>query len=145
MYHMINLWHTRLAMPKYDAAWHRADMRDELAEYHAASGLICRWSEASDVVYTYTRGRWSGHKSIEFPLSRGAYYVGLVYMVPKYTLRWLFFRKVARSMGAPDMVTEVRNPRKVHKLKDIAERNGLEAQEFTRRAQALMKWWPLLP
>jgi hypothetical protein len=48
-------------------------------------------------------------------------------------------------MGVPHRVTEVRNPKKLHKLMDIAQRNNLEHVEFTKRAQDLMRWWPLLP
>jgi spore germination protein GerM len=50
-----------LNMPKYDEVWHQADLADELAEYEKATGLIARWSELSDIVYTCTQGRWSGH------------------------------------------------------------------------------------
>lgn len=142
---IIHYWHTWLAMPRYDEAWHRQDMADELAEYRTAVGMVHRWSEVSDVVYTYTRGKWSGHRALVFPLSQSAYIIGLVYMFPKYTLRWLFFRHIARAMGATHTVTEVRNPKKLHKLVDIAQHNDLEPHEFTRRAQALMKWWLLLP
>ncbi len=141
---LTNLWHTWLSMPKYDAAWHERDVAEELAEYCAASGVLARWSEVSDVVYTYTRARWSGHTAVMFPLAWHLYTAGLVYMFPKYTLRWLFFRRVARRMGS-NPITEVRNPRKLHKLRDIAERNSLDPDQFVAHATKLLARWPLLP
>jgi hypothetical protein len=96
MHPMVNLWHNWLSMPKHDEVWHLHDMQDELEEYHTARGIVHKWSEVSDVVYTYTRGKWSGHHSLVFLFSRRAYVVGLVYMFPKYTLQWLFFRKSPR-------------------------------------------------
>lgn len=74
-------------MPKYDFTWHSQDVAEEFGEYKEATGLLHRWSELSDVVYTYTRAQWSGYKEIEFPLSRTGFYIGLLYMFPKYTLR----------------------------------------------------------
>ncbi len=85
--HLINLWHSMLNMPKYDEAWHKHDMEDELGEYYEAQGLIGTWSEISDVVYTYTRAKWSGHENIIFPFSKIYFYIGVIYMIPKYTLR----------------------------------------------------------
>lgn len=132
-------------MPKYSREWHEQDMQDELDEYSNADAIFSKWSEVSDVVYTYTRARWSGHQEIVFPLSRIAYLFGLLYMFPKYTLRWMFFRAVARRMGSPRNITEVRNPRKLHKLHEIAERNELDPNTFSVTAERLIRWWPLLP
>ena len=87
----INLWHTILDMPKYDEEWHRQDIEDELKELRGAKGFLDTWSEKSDLVYTYTRAKWSGHHNIIFPKGKLDFLIGLVYMFPKYTLRWLFF------------------------------------------------------
>jgi hypothetical protein len=65
-------------------------------------------------------------------------------MIPKYTLRWLFFRNIGKRLGAPD-ITEVRNPKKVEKLGDIARRYRLDEQEFRRVSEKKLKYWPLLP
>jgi hypothetical protein len=136
---LLNMWHTKLAMPMYDKAWHQQDLEDELAEYNAASGIIDRWSELSDVVYTYTRAHWSGHTSIEFPLARWQLYLGVMYMIPKYTLRWRFFRKLGYQFDKNLRINEVRNPEKVHKLKVIAEKYKLPVEQFQAKAEALLK------
>lgn len=77
---LLNRWHRMLNMPKYDENWHRQDLADELAEYEEAIGFIDIWSELSDVAYTYSRAKWSGHKNINFPLSRTKLYIGILYV-----------------------------------------------------------------
>ena len=114
-------------------------MADELAEYKEANGFIDTWSELSDVAYTYTRARWSGHKTVPFPLARIKLYVGILYMIPKYTLRWRFFRKLGHQFDKSLHISEVRNPKKVIKLKVIAEKYSLDPDEFTSRATRLIK------
>lgn len=136
---LINKWHDVLSMPKYDEAWHRQDMTDELTEYEEAHGLIDTWSELSDVVYTYTRSKWSGHNSIEFPLSKARLLVGLIYMFPKYTLRFRFFRDLGHQFDKNLNISEVRNPKKIEKLKVIAEKYNLDPEQFTEIALTLMK------
>lgn len=136
----LHKWHDLLAMPKYDEAWHRADLADELAEYHEAHGLIDTWSELSDLAYTYSRAQWSGHSNIDFPFSRLQLLVGIVYMLPKYTLRWRFFRALGHQFDSTLHISEVRNPKKVAKLAVIAEKYDLDPDEFTARARQLMRY-----
>lgn len=128
-----------LDMPKYDETWHKQDMADELAEYQQAKGLIDTWSELSDVAYTYTRAKWSGHTTIDFPLSRIKLAIGILYMFPKYTLRWKFFRSLGHEFDKNLNISEVRNPKKIAKLKDIAEKYNLDPELFTQKAQSLLK------
>jgi len=142
---LLHYWHEKLAMPKYDESWHRQDMADEFAEYQESVGIIHTWSELSDVAYTYTRARWSGHTTIPFPLARVWLYVGIIYMLPKYTLRWKFFRKVGYTFDANLQINEVRNPKKIKKLKTIAEKYQLDPDEFTNRATRLMRGRIFLP
>ncbi len=137
-------WHSYLNIPKHDIDWHLRDIQDEIEELKEAKSLIYRWSEVSDVVYTYTRAKWSGHEEIEFPLSKINYYVGLVYMFPKYTLRWKFFRKIGKSFDKNLNITEVRNPKKIHKLEDIADKYNLDKDIFKKRSEKLLKRWVLL-
>lgn len=136
---VINRWHTMLNMPKYDETWHKQDIQDELEEYHEAHGLIEVWSELSDVVYTYTRAEWSGHNAIVFPFTRTEFYFGLLYMFPKYTLRWRFFRTLGHCFDRNLHISEVRNPKKIEKLKNIAEKYNLDSDRFTKEAQKLMR------
>jgi hypothetical protein len=136
---LIHNWHDKLDMPKYDEEWHKQDMADELAEYEEARGLIDTWSELSDVVYTYTRAKWSGHTTVDFPLSKIQLFVGILYMFPKYTLRWRFFRELGHAFDKNLNITEVRNPKKIEKLKTIAEKYKLDPEEFTRKAKQMME------
>ncbi|MFH1632301.1 MAG: hypothetical protein ABIA47_04805 [bacterium] len=139
-----HLWHTILGMPKQDEAWHRQDVADEMDELKEARGFFARWSELSDVAYTVTRAWWSGHESIKWPWSRRRRWWGSLYMFPKYTLRWLFFWILGKRFDRRLGMTEVRNPAKVHKLHEIAERNGIDPVNFERAAKRLLRFWPLL-
>ena len=140
-----NLWHSWLDMPKYDQKWHRDDIKDELREYEGSRGFFNRWSEVSDVVYTYTRARWTGHKKINWPLKWWQLFWGLLYMYPKYTLRWWFFHRVGKRFHKHVHVTEVRNPKKETKLREIARRNKLDEEEFVKECRRLEKYWIFLP
>ena len=126
-------------MPKYDLEWHKQDLDDEYQEYKEATGLINLWSELSDVVYTYTRATWSGHTEITFPFSRPWLYVGAIYMIPKYTLRWRFFRKLGKLVNSKTLISEVRNPKKEHKMKTVAEKYNIEPALFQEEARRLSR------
>jgi hypothetical protein len=114
-------------------------MADELAEYQEAESLIDTWSELSDLVYTYTRAKWSGHTTIDFPISKMLLPIGILYMIPKYTLRWRFFRKLGHQFDRNFHVSEVRNPNKISKLVVIAEKYHLDPIVFQERAVTLLK------
>lgn len=141
---LIQRWHSHLDMPKYDLEWHKQDVCDELEELKEAKGLICKWSELSDVVYCSTRAEWSGHKNIEYPFGKLSLLVGSLYMFPKYMLRWKFFRVLGKRFDKDLKITEVRNPQKVEKLKNIAEKYSLNPEDFKCEAQKLMKRWVFL-
>jgi len=130
-----------LDMKKYDLAWHKNDIQDELKELSEESNWLKRWSEYSDIAYTYTRARWTGYE-LKRPILLSRFSIGLIYMFPKYTLRWLFFRHAGRRFGKE--VHEVRNPQKINKLKFIAERNGIDPDKFTQQCQKQLRYWPLL-
>lgn len=130
-----------LDMPKKDFAWHDADIKDELQEYMEARGIINKWSELSDVVYTYTRARWSEHTNIKYPLGKISFYIGLLYMFPKYSLRWKFYRTLGKKVDQNTELREVRNPKKFEKLKHIAEKYNLNPEQFTKEAKKLMRRW----
>lgn len=140
---MINKWHDYLGMVKHDKKWHENDLKDELLEYEEESSLFKKWSELSDVVYTCTRGRWSGH-NLKFPFSIWQFYLGASYMFPKYTFRWWFFKAAGRKLGANE-VHEVRNPKKIAKLHQIAERNNINKIKFQNVCEKQLKYWILLP
>lgn len=141
---LISYWHGCLDMPKQDEAWHRQDMQDELKELAEARGFVDRWSEYSDVVYTYTRALWSGHSSIQNPLGFCAFVWGLLYMFPKYTFRWWFYRRAGQKVDPRVRMTEVRNPKKVEKLHTIAGKYGIDPFVFERVCRVQLRYWPLL-
>ena len=134
---IINKWHDTLDMPKYDLAWHLNDIAEEYEEYKEAVCIISNWSELSDIVYTYTRALWSGHTDIKFPFGNVKFYTGLVYMFPKYTLRWKFFNKLGKKFDKNLKITEVRNPQKIEKLHKIAEKYNLDPVKFKTEAEAI--------
>jgi hypothetical protein len=136
---LIHRWHTTLNMPKYDEAWHVQDIADELAEYHEARGLVEKWSELSDIAYTYTRTNWSGHTNVILPISKPKYYIGLLYMFPKYTLRWRFFRALGHHFDKNLHLTEVRNPKKLEKLESMAQKHNLDPEQFKAEAARLLR------
>lgn len=128
-------------MKKESLEWHKNDISDELKELREESGILSRWSEYSDVAYTYTRARWTGYKIVR-PISFAHFVIGLIYMFPKYTLRWLFFRRAGKKLGVK--IHEVRNPKKTQKLEDMAIRYGVDSREFTQVCNQQLKYWPLL-
>lgn len=139
---IINRWHTWLNMPKNDRAWHEKDVADEIEELKEANAWLARWSEYSDVVYTITRAHWSGHQ-IAWPISMLERGWGLMYMYPKYTLRWMFFRQLGKKFKKK--FTMVRNPAKTEKLRKLAEMENIDPDAFVAEAKKMLRFWPLLP
>ena len=130
-------------MRKHTKAWYEKDMEEELQEYYEESALFKRWSELSDLSYAYSRARWNGH-NINFPFGKVPYFIGLIYMFPKYSGRWLFFRRAGHKTGAAIPIREVRNPKKIHKLHHIAEKNSIDPVIFENVCKQQLRYWPLL-
>lgn len=143
---IVRLWHALLRMEKKTAAFHHQDLADELAEYEEAKGqgIIARWSEMADVVYTYTRGKYDGKvDDLHFPLLWYQYLIGSLYMYPKYTLRWLYFVYIGKKFGK--VIHEVRNYKKIEKMHHIAEKYHIDPVAFVACAKKLSRIWPLIP
>ncbi len=66
-------------MHKYDLEWYEKDIADELKELKEETNWLNRWSEYSDVAYTYTRTKWTGHK-LKRPVNilYGGYFFGVL-------------------------------------------------------------------
>lgn len=107
---MVNVWHKWLKMTKHDFSWHQQDIEDELSEYRQERKVFKKWSELSDIVYTYTRAKYSGH-NLNFPLSFWLYPIGLIYMYPKYTLRFLFYLSAGKKIDPTIKIRAVGNPK----------------------------------
>jgi hypothetical protein len=142
----LNRWHSWLGMQKFDREWHENDLAEELAEYHDETKLLKKWGELSDVVYTCTRSRWSGHE-LDFPLRRWQFFFGVPYMLWKYTSRFLFYKHAGEKAGADKTIRCVRNPHKLEKLSSIIDRDGIHVDEdrLLRQCRKQLKYWPLLP
>lgn len=86
----------------------------------SGSGLIARWSELADVAFTLSRARAAGHR-VRLPTPRRSHgnqsandvapkqhekqgigdaclLLGILYMLPKYSLRFAFYRAIIRDM-----------------------------------------------
>lgn len=140
---ILKAWHRYLGMDMFDQAWHEADIADELQEYNEAKGIIGRWSELSDVAYTYTRGKDYSGVSVSFPLQTWQYIIGLLYMFPKITFRWWLFRSAGKVFSKE--IHCIRNPKKLHKLHTIAKEYDIDPDAFAQVVQKKMKWRILLP
>jgi len=70
--------------------------------------------------------------------------LGLMYMFPKYTLRYFFWRAVGRGCGGV-AICEVRNPNKAHKRAAIARQYGVEVDVLERSYQRTRVFFFLLP
>ncbi len=142
---VLSFWHRLLDMEKFDEAWHRSDIADEMEELNEAEGFFNRWSELSDVVYTVTRAQfWSKISGIRWPLRKRDYWWGMLYMFPKYTLRWCFFNFCGKLTDRSKKVHAVRNPKKIHKLHLIAEEAGVPKKKFEKICRRWVRVWPLL-
>jgi hypothetical protein len=98
----------------------------------------------SDVAFAWARARWTGHREIRRPLNLAEYLAALLYMLPKYTLRWLFFRAAGRRLDPTVRITEVCNPAKPDKVRAIAEKYGLNPLRFEAVCRALARHWVFL-
>lgn len=144
---ILHQWHALLALPHQpSAAWHRARLREELAERRTATTRLARLSETADVIFTISRARYDGHATRGLPDASAAV---LLYMGAKFSARWTFYRIVAFACGARGerlrRVREVVNPAKASKVDEVAERHGLDRVAFRRWAGRVRVFWPLLP
>lgn len=140
----IKIWHNFLDMKRFDCDWHVKDVEEEYKEYEEAVGFFHSWSELSDVVYTYTRGKYYDDcKNLKNPFGKLKTFLGSIYMYPKYTLRWSFYRFVGKKFNKK--LSEVRNFKKEWKLDTIAERSNISPEEFKKVVKKYQKRWLFLP
>lgn len=141
---LIQKWFSKLELSKHDKAFFERQIADEFKELKEAKGLCNKWSELSDIVFNYARGRFdNGIQDLEFPLPYLYYYIGLVYGYPKFTLRWLFFKRVGKKFGVS--INELRNWKKVEKLKKIAQKYKIPELEFIEEVHRISKWHIFIP
>ncbi len=141
-------WHKLLSLPRQSSsAWYRDRLREELAEYRAASTPLARLSEAADVFFSLSRATYDGFPVHRLPPFTIRHIPVYGYMLAKFTSRWLFYRALAFLCGAPHhfSVREVVNPNKDHKLEAVAFRHHIDRQRFKLVGRQLRRFWPLFP
>ncbi|KAJ5463760.1 hypothetical protein N7475_008704 [Penicillium sp. IBT 31633x] len=127
---------------------HQDRLREELRERRLARTKWQNLSETSNVLFSITRAQDDG-----FPTRRISCLMGkkstpiYVYMSAKYTSRWSFFRVAAFMCNAQhwNMVNEVLNPSKSHKIDEVAFRRHINQEDFQRVSRQLRRVWPLFP
>lgn len=141
-------WFTMLSLRRQSpGSRHRDRLREELCERRHAETSWQKLSETSDVLFSITRAQYDGfptrNPSCLYSLHLSPIYM---YMVAKYTSRWSFFEAAALFCNARhwNLVHEVVNPSKDHKLIEVATRHDIDHTEFQRVSRQL-RIWPLLP
>ncbi|RSM02831.1 hypothetical protein CEP52_007731 [Fusarium oligoseptatum] len=140
------LWHRSLRLQKQEPSWYRDRLREELYERRQAKTLCQKLSETADVFYIISRSHHDGYPLRHLPGFACSHLLVYAYLLPKYTLRWKFYRLAAYQCGSPNagFVREVVNPAKDHKLHEVASRHGIDPETFTRVCRRLRYFWPLL-
>ncbi|PGG96047.1 hypothetical protein GX51_08008 [Blastomyces parvus] len=134
----LRFWYGRLRFPPQSTpSWYRDRLREELQERRLAKTPWQKLSERSDVFFAITRARYDGilttAPKLPSPFAP-RYMLVYTYMLAKYTSRWMFYRTAAIFCSAPcwDLVCEVVNPNKDHKLEEVASRHQMDPARFRR-------------
>ena len=146
---LLRRWYGMLGLSRQSPpSWYRDRLREELRERRTAKTPWRKLSETSDVFFSISRAQYDGFSVRKLPPFVASRHVLIyAYMMAKYTLRWKFYRTAAILCNAPryDLVREVINPSKDHKLGEVASRHQIDSAEFTRVGRRLRRVWPLLP
>lgn len=146
---LLRQWHGMLGLSRQSPpSWYRDRLREELWERRTATTRWRKLSEASDVFFSISRAQHDGFPVRKLPpFSASRHALVYVYMLAKYTLRWKFYRVAALLCNAPhhNLVCEVVNPSKDHKLKEVASRHEIDPLTFMQVGRQLRRFWPLLP
>lgn len=141
-------WHQYLDLPRHPPHWYRERLREELSERRLAVSVLSRLSESADVFYIISRAHYDGIALRRMPkFNIWHHSVVYSYLILKYTSRWSFYRLAGRLCRVPErrILREVINPRKNHKLYEVACRHNIDPAYFKRVCCRLRKVWPLFP
>ena len=141
-------WHRVLGLQRQSPrSWHRDRIYEELRERRTAKTSLQKLSETSDVFFSISRAQYDGYPIRPLPAFVFSQVPVYLYMLAKYTSRWTFYRMVAVlcKVARYDLVREVVNPSKDHKLDEVASRHNIDLRRFHRVGRWLRKVWPLLP
>lgn len=133
---LLHRWHAALNLPQQSLSWYRARLAEEIRERRCASSSLARLSETADIFYILSRSRLDGHSLRALPALNIMQLPIYAYLFAKFTARWHFYRAAAYLSGSSDWrrVREVINPRRDHKIIEVAARQRLEPVKFTRVA-----------
>jgi hypothetical protein len=104
-----------------------------------------RTSEAADVLYCITRSQHDGFDAGVDKLQKFVRLHIILYMFAKLSARRLFYLRISKKLPPFTDMYALRNPRKLEKLKGLAQKHGYNEDEFCRLATRQLKYWPLLP
>jgi hypothetical protein len=144
---LLNRWYGMLGLARQSPkSWYRDRIREELRERHTANTPWQKLSETSDVFFSISRAQYDGVPVRKLPVFVPRHVPVYAYMFVKYTLRWKFYRTAAALCQAPqyELVCEVVNPSKDHKLDEVAFRHQIDPVKFQRVTRRLRQVWPLL-
>lgn len=145
---VLRRWHGMLGLSRQSpSSWYRDRPWEELRERRAARAPWQKLSETSDVFFSISRARYDGFPIRKLPpISASCHVLVYAYMLAKYTSRWTFYRTAAIFCNAPHYyLVSVVNPRKDHKLVEVASRHQIDLVKFKRVGRQLRRVWPLLP
>ncbi|KAJ5189987.1 hypothetical protein N7491_007972 [Penicillium cf. griseofulvum] len=138
----LRLWFQTLSLPQQShLSWHRARLREELCERRTAKTSWQKLSETSDVLFSITRSQYDGF------IIRNPSCFSCLHSTPIYlyiTRRDGHFIKWSPSSHW-NLVHEVVNPSKDHKLIEVASRHAIDQKDFQRVIRQLRRIWPLFP
>jgi hypothetical protein len=126
--------------------WYRDRLREELWERRAATTYWQKLSETSDILFSISRALHDGIPMRQLPALSLRNTPAYLYMLAKYSSRWKFYRVAAGRCDAPrrELIREVINPDKDHKLQEVALRHDIDPAAFKTVAGKLQRFWPLL-
>ncbi|TVY36048.1 hypothetical protein LOCC1_G007975 [Lachnellula occidentalis] len=135
---LLRRWHKMLNLRHQSPpSWYQDRLDEEILEVSAATSRVEVLSETSDVLFSIIRARYDG-----FPVQEPLMIVNVnyrrfsvyMYMLAKFTMRWLFYRTAAYlcKAGNCGSVCEVVNPGKGHKRRAVARRHCIDPERFER-------------
>ena len=146
---LIDAWHGKMAMPIREPEWYPYAVEDEMKEYVEAIeqnfSFIMRTSEAANVLYCITRSQHDFFPT-DIELLEKFWRIHIIlYMLCKMSARRLFFLRLSKKLYPYKDMYALRNPRKIEKLRTLAQKHSYDEEELVRLATRQLRYWPLLP
>ena len=144
---VLRRWHGMLGLPQQSPlSWYQDRLQEELHEQQTATTSWQRISETSNILFSISRANFNGFPICRLPSITGPLHVLVyAYMLVKYTSCWTFYRVATMLCHAPqyNLVQEVVNPTRDHKLNEVASHHQIDQEQFKRVSCQLHQLWPL--